>query len=82
MESAYDKVASVKYHYIECDQKVYDHHQGVNAPGLREHIHVVIPLLSERQHRQDHVSHQEIQTQQDDPPNTLTLLHLQPALRE
>lgn len=63
IEGAYDKVTSVKYHYIERDQKVYDHGQGVNAPGLREHIHVVVPFLSERQHRQDHVSHQEIQAQ-------------------
>jgi hypothetical protein len=80
IESADDEVASVKHHHIERDEEVYDHHQRVNAPRLGEHIHVVVPLLREGQHRQDHVRHQQIHTQQDDPPNPLRLLQLRSSL--
>ena len=75
-------MTSMKYHDVKSDDEINDDHHRVYSPCLGEHVNVVIPVFSEREHRQDHVNDEQIETQQDNPPHSLSLLYLYRSLRE
>jgi hypothetical protein len=48
IKCANNEMTSMKYHDVESDDEINDDHHRVYSPSLREHVDVVIPVLSER----------------------------------